>query len=116
MTHEKFCPMTIPHIPSFMCICNVIAQVRADEREQAAHRVAKAIKHNRSCIVEDAPDCWCERSIAITAARGEDAYEEPLYPDDWGRQVSRWEIASHVILLVGWLAVCSAMIAMVVMM
>ena len=48
------------------------AEIRADEREQAAQRVAKAIKHNRSCIVEDAPDCWCERSIAIAAARGED--------------------------------------------
>ena len=54
--------------------CNFV--VRADEREQAAHRVAKAIKHNRSCIVEDAPDCWCERSIAIAAARGEDTSHE----------------------------------------
>lgn len=70
LSHTDDCTECPAEFDRWLAVHDAI--IRADEREQAAHRVAKAIKHNRSCIVEDAPDCWCERSIAITAARGED--------------------------------------------
>lgn len=33
---------------------------------------------------EDKPESLSELSIRTMATRREDAYEEPLYPDDWG--------------------------------
>ena len=40
MTHDPFCPLDGCTCSVCECICDVIAEVRADERERAAQRVS----------------------------------------------------------------------------
>lgn len=49
MIHDKFCPMAVPHIPSFMCICSVLENVRTDERERMANMLQAKGCENRNC-------------------------------------------------------------------
>ena len=64
MTHDKFCPIGVPHIPSFMCFCDVLAKVRADEREQAAQRMELTLLYKLL-------DATAQRGLSA-AARGKD--------------------------------------------
>ena len=53
-------------------------RIRADEREKAAQRVL-------AYYAESGDEIGTSLHYGLgDAARGEDACEEPLYPDDWG--------------------------------
>lgn len=93
MTHDPFCPISVPHVINLMCLCDVLTKVRVDEREQAAQRIAALVAHNLDkhftagqwwagweCAADDAvtsitivePSCdFCDEPIR--AARGDGA-------------------------------------------
>lgn len=75
MSHDKFCPMAVPHIPRFMCICDVIAKVRVDEREQSAERVYQAWQRFDDYQTVECQQCYTKEAfdLAEQAARGEQA-------------------------------------------
>lgn len=83
VTHDKFCPQSMSF--TFLnCACQFLAQVRADEREQAAQRVKHLLTSDPDWR-EGPPgwwDCTCMEDYcecahhgierALAAARGED--------------------------------------------
>ena len=72
MTHDKFCPADTPLGGG--CECEVIAAIRADERELAAQRVANT-NATRDPLYPYST-AWVELDVAVAAARGEDNEHE----------------------------------------
>ena len=67
MTHDKFCVYEMaPHLPESIlkqsCMCERFAEVRADEREQAAQLLADAGYQHSAAFLRN-----------LAAVRGEDA-------------------------------------------
>ena len=68
LRHDPMCRDQSYDVPGFgRCDCDLIARVRADEREQAAERVA-ALGCGSECLA-----CVAPVSDAVAAARGGDA-------------------------------------------
>jgi len=67
MTHDPMCPMPDSRFMSATCQCDLIARVRADERERAAERIENAPWAEESWIAYE------QRIIDLAAARGGDA-------------------------------------------
>lgn len=49
MIHDKFCPMAVRLAPTFVCLCDDIANVRADERERMAGMLQAKGCEDRNC-------------------------------------------------------------------
>ena len=73
--HDKFCPADTPLGGG--CECEVIAAIRADEREKVAQRVA-GTKRKLLHYLADKSDSWVCVPLdwAVAAARGEDTSHE----------------------------------------
>lgn len=69
MTHDPMCPMPDSRFMSATCQCDLIARVRADERERAAVVVRQYAAdthpiHNRT---EGCPRCYIAAALLVAA-------------------------------------------------
>lgn len=66
MVHDKFCDEAENFDDGWVCICDIIAEVRADECEQAAQRVAAIEPFNTHWVAQ-------HEAVDAAASGGEQA-------------------------------------------